>query len=126
MKQLWFGALLLIVLLLAGFASSVGIRWVQDPISSQLEQAAAAGFSEDWEQAEALFAAAQARWKTYRTLLSSISDHAPMDKIDGLFEELEIYKQARYPVLFSALCKQLSLLTRTIGEAHRLNWWNLL
>lgn len=126
MKQLWPGLLLLTLLLVAGIFSSLGVRWVQAPISSQLEQAAQAGFSQDWDQVEALSAAAQARWEAYRSALASIADHGPMEEIDGLFGELNIYKRAKDPVLFSSLCSRLSLLTRQIGESYALNWQNLL
>lgn len=126
MKQLWLSVLLLTVLLAAGLFSAFCVRWVQEPISSQLEQAAQAGFLENWEEAERLFHAAQARWETYRNALASITDHRPMEEIDSLFGELESYQKARDPVEFSSLCQRLSLLTRAVGEAHSLSWWNLL
>ncbi len=126
MKQLWFGALLLIGLLIAGFGTSFGVRWVQEPITAQLEQAAQAGFREDWEQADALFTAAHARWEKYRSALATISDHGPMEEIDSLFGELEFYRKAADPIQFPALCKRLSQLTQAIGEALYLNWQNLL
>ena len=126
MKQIWFGALLLIALLLAGIVSSLGIRWVQDPIASQLEQAAQAGFCENWDRADTLCAAAHTRWETYRNALATVADHEPMEEIDSLFGELELYRRARDPVLFSGLCQRLCLLTRAVGEAHSLSWWNLL
>lgn len=126
MKQLWLGILLLTVLLAAGLFSAFCVRWVQEPISLQLEQAAQAGFSENWEDAEKLSTAAQARWETYRNALASITDHRPMEEIDSLFGELESYQKAKDPVQFSSLCQRLSLLTKAVGEAHSLSWWNLL
>lgn len=126
MKQLLFAIFLLILLLAVGVATMLGVRWVQAPISAQLEQAAQAGFSEDWSEAEKLCSAAQARWETYRDALAAFTDHRPMEEIDGLFGELESYKNAKDPVLFSSLCRRLSLLTQAIGEAQALSWWSLL
>lgn len=126
MKHLWFGALLLGCLLVAGAFSSYGVQQVQEPLTEQLEQAAQAGFSEDWILAEKLFSAARARWEKFHNSLAAIVDHEPMEQIDGLFEELEIYKEARNATLFSGVCLRLSQMTQTIGEANRLNWWNLL
>ena len=126
MKQLWLSILLLTVLLAAGIFSSLGARWVQAPVADQLDHAAQAGFSENWELAEDLFRKAQTRWETYRNALATITDHGPMEEIDSLFGQLEFYRQAKDPVLFSSLCKRLSLLTEAIAESLSFSWWNLL
>ena len=126
MKQLAFGILLLAALLLGGIVSSCGIRWVQAPITAQLQQAAEAGLGEDWEQADALCDAAKTRWETYRHALAAVIDHGPMEEIDSLFGEMDVLRQAKDRVLFSSLCRRVSLLTQAIGESLSLNWWNLL
>ena len=126
MKQFWIGILFLAVLLVGGIVSCAGVRWVQEPIADQLTQAAQAGFSENWELAEDLLEKAKTRWETYRNALATISDHGPMEEIDSLFGELEIYRLAQNPTLFSGLCSRLSLLCRAIAESLSLSWWNLL
>ena len=126
MKQLLFGIGLLLLLLVGGLLSSFGVRWVQAPIASQLEEAAEAGFLENWAEAEARFAAARSRWKRYNSVLASIADHGPMEEIDCLFGELEFYIRSRDPVLFAGLCSRLSQLAQALGETHLLRWWNLL
>lgn len=126
MKQVWIAVFFLAVLLLGGIVSCVGVRWVQEPIAQQLEQAAQAGFSENWELAEDLLEKAQTRWHAYRHALATISDHGPMEEIDSLFGELEFYRLAKDPTLFSGLCKRLSLLCRAISESLSISWWNLL
>lgn len=126
MKQLWVSIFLLAALLAGGLLTSWGARQVQEPIALQLEQASQAGFREDWEQAEALCAAARTRWETYRNALAAIADHGPMEEIDSLFGELEVYRQAKDPALFSGLCTRLSMKARSIWESLSLSWWNLL
>lgn len=126
MKHLFTGALLLVCLLVAGAFSSYGVQQAQAPITAQLEQAAQAGFSEDWILAETHFSAARSRWEKYHKILATFVDHTPMEEIDGLFAELEIYKDSRDSTLFSGVCLRLCQMTQTIGEAHQINWWNLL
>lgn len=126
MKLFWSCGLLLTLLLAAGIASSIGVRQMQSPITQQLEQATQAGTQADWEQADALFSAALARWEKYREALAAFIDHGPMEEIDSLFEELKIYIGARDSLRFSALCSRLCQLTQAIGDSHLLSWWNLL
>lgn len=126
MKHLIFSIALLLMLLAAGIFSSLRVQWVQEPIATQLEQAAQAGFSENWELAGSLFEKAQTRWNTYRNALATVTDHGPMEEIDSLFDELEFYRRAKDPVLFSSLCGRLSQLAEAVGESLRFSWWNLL
>lgn len=126
MKHLWIGATLLVCLLVAGGFSSYGVQQAQNPLTSQLKQAAEAGLREDWEQAEAFFVSAQTRWEKYRRFLAAFVDHKPMEEIDSLFGELEIYQKAKDPTHFAGVCSRLSQLAQAIRDAHRLSWWNLL
>ena len=126
MKHLVFSISLLLALLALGIFTSLGVQWVQEPIADQLEQAANAGFAENWEMAGSLFEKAQDRWETYRNALATIADHGPMEEIDSLFDELEFYRQAKDPALFSSLCNRLSQLAEAIGESLSFSWWNLL
>lgn len=126
MKHLWIGALLLGCLLVTGAFSSYGVQTVQNRIITQLDQAAEAGFSENWEQADEFLAAAQGQWEKYREFLATMVDHEPMEQIDSLFGELEIYQKAKDPTLFTGLCQRLNQLAQAIRDAHKLSWWNLL
>ena len=126
MKHLWFGSLLLCFLLALGAMVSYGVQQVQAPLTDQLEQAAEAGFSEDWVSADGFLTAARDQWEKYRTFLAAVVDHKPMEEIDSLFGELEFYQKARDSTLFSGVCQRLGQLTQAIGEAYRLSWWNLL
>lgn len=126
MKHLWFGALLLGCLLASGAVSSYGVQQTQSRIVSQLEQAAEAGFSENWEQAEKFLTAAQGQWEKCRHFLAAFLDHDPMDEIDSLFGELKIYQKAKDSTLFAGLCQRLNQLAQAIRDSHKLNWWNLL
>ena len=126
MKQFAFPILLLSALLIGGIVSSSWVRWVQAPISDHLEQAAEAGFQENWEQAEIFCDAARQRWEAYRHTLATVMDHRPMEEIDSLFGEMDFYRQAKDSALFSGICQRLSRMTQAMADTLSFSWWNLL
>ena len=126
MKRSKIGLWLLIVLLMIGIFSSFSMVRISQPLGEMMAQAAAAALREDWEQGEALADQARARWKKYWHFCAAFADHGPMEHINGLFAQLEVYARSRDSQNFAAVCAQLSEDTRAMGEAHSLTWWNLL
>jgi len=126
MKRMWIGVGLLVVFCVAGIVTAVGMRNIHDPISQALLRASDAALQENWEQAALHFHAAKGKWEHSRRLTATVADQMPMDEIDSLFAELAIYLQTQESPHFSATCFQLAALTRAMGEAHGINWWNLL
>lgn len=126
MKRLWIGAVLLLVLLGVGIGTALGMEYIHEPVSRDLEQAAQAAQQGDWQQAELLYRRAKDSWERSWRLTATVADHTPMENIDSLFAELEVYAQEQEDVHFAACCAQLSRQTRAVGEAHSMNWWNLL
>lgn len=126
MKRCWFGLVLLLLLLALGIGSSVYMDRHHQPIADALDRAAAMALAGDWESAQALAGDARARWEEGWGTSASFSDHAPMEEMDGLFHELEIYATARDPVSYGAVCAQLSRTAHAMGEAHNWTWWNVL
>lgn len=126
MKRLWIGIALLLALLVLGVGTALVTDAVQQPVSRDLEQAAQAAQREDWQQARFLYCRAKDSWDRSWRLIAIVADHTPMEEIDGLFQELQVYEQNQETVHFAATCAQLSRQTRAVGEAHSINWWNLL
>ncbi len=126
MKRLWVGVLILFLLLGAGIGITVFADHVHTGISDTLGQAADAALAGDWDAAAALTAAAKNRWDTYRNITASIADHEPMEEIDSLFSQLEIYEKARQSISFSACCESLCVFTKAVGESQSISWWSLL
>ncbi len=126
MKRLWFGLLILAVLLLGSDLICAALTRIHTPISTDLEQAAAAAYREDWSTALDLAQHATVRWEKFRHFTAAFADHTPMDELDELFAELKIYAVTRENPHFSTTCAQLSFLSSTIADSHRLSWWNLL
>ena len=126
MKRLWIGVVLLILLLGLGIGTTLFAVRSHEDISGQLRLASEAALEGKWEEAETLFKSAKEKWEAQRHITAAIADHEPMEEIDDLFSQLEIYLLTRQQISFSACCRSLSVLTNAIGEAHALNWWSLL
>lgn len=126
MKRCWFGGALLIALLAAGLAVTVFMARFHEPIKKDLEQAAQYALESDWEQALRCADRAEAQWEAHRKFSAAFSDHEPMEEIDQLFAELEIWQNAQDSQHFAATSAQLSRAAQAMADAHALNWWNML
>ena len=126
MKRVWIGVAVLAVLLVAGTVIAWGMNAIHQPIARQLQQAGAAAMAEDWDTALREAAAARDAWNCGWRMTAAFADHTPMDEIDGLFAELEIYAQAREKEHFAATCAHLAQLAEAMAESHSPTWWNFL
>lgn len=126
MKRSWFGTALLILILVFGIA----VTWLMDryhtPIAQQLKQAAVYAENAQWEQTRQYTASARSRWEQHRKFSASFADHEPMEEIDRLFAELEIWLQAEEAEHCASICAQLSKAVEAMVDAHAFVWWNLL
>ncbi len=126
MKRFWLGTSILAALLVISALACIAMDCIHSPIADDLELAAQAATAEDWTRAEKLVHSAHSRWKKYWCLTAAMADHTPMDELDGLFGELEIYLQARELPHFAVTGKHLSELARAMADSHLPVWWNLL
>ncbi len=126
MKRLWIGVSILLLLLGIGIGITLFADQVQTRISDMLTQAADAALIGDWDTAKTLSATARDQWDAYRNITASIADHEPMEEIDSLFSQLEIYEKTRQVISFSSCCEALSIFTKAIGESQSVSWWSLL
>ncbi len=126
MGRFWFGLTLLALMLAAGLWIGLGMDHAHQDIAAILEQAAEQAMAGDLEQGIALSRQAQTQWDSSWQRTATVADHAPMDEIDSLFAQLQIYGQAGNTVDFAAYCTRLSKLVTAVGEAHALSWKNLL
>ena len=126
MRRFLLGVGLLLALLALGLWISFTLTQTHQSIAHTLEEAAVQTLSGDPDTGRALAQQAQQVWEAHWHSTASVADHAPMDEIDGLFSQLEIYAQAGQEADFAANCTRLSKLIDAVGEAHSLTWWNLL
>ena len=57
---------------------------------------------------------------------AAVVDHEPMEEVESLFAQLDVYLKARDPVAYCACCASLEVFARAIGESHSVSWWSLL
>ena len=126
MARGWFGAGILAVFLILGLVLSGVTDKAHLPTGELLEQAAQKALADDLAGGIALGTEAKARWETQWTLTAAIADHGPMDEVDSLFAEMEIYARTEEAPHFAACCKELAQRLQAIADAHRFSWWNVL
>lgn len=126
MRSVYFGAALLVALLVLGLFVAWGMDQMQPPLAETLEQASDAALHGEFSQAVALGNQAKKAWENQWNITASLADHVPMDTIDGLFIQLQAYAKEEEKPHFAACCLELSSLIRAVAEAHQLSWYNLL
>lgn len=125
MKKLWAGIGILAVLLTLGIGAAWVMQDVHQGLAHQLEQAAACSRS-DWEAANHLADSARGTWEKRRHLVAALVDHEPLEEINNLLDQLQLYQDDRHQESFAAVCLQLASLYTTLSESHSPYWWNLL
>ena len=126
MKRGWIGFGLLLLILTAGVLSAWAMVQWHSPLEQQMELAAQYALSSDWEQAQQLTRQVSEQWEKRWHPSAVFADHEPMEEIDALFAQLEVYEENREALGFVALCAELARELGAMGEAHVPNWWNLL
>ena len=126
MKRGWLGAGILVFFLALGLVVSALAAKAHEPTSDLLKQAAEKTLAGDFETGIALGMEAQKRWQSQWNGTAAIADHSPMDEVDALFAEMEIYARSGEEPHFAACCKELAQRLEAIADAHKFSWWNVL
>ena len=126
MRRLWIGVGFLIVMLVVGIAMTVMFDRIHTPLAEDLQQASQLALAEDWEKATALAQQARADWKQYREFIAAVADHEPLEKMEYLLDQLDVYAEARREADFSAVCVELAALADAMLESQSITWWNFL
>ena len=126
MKRIWIGIILLVVLLGAGFWISGFMGQAHLPVARDLRRAGELALEEQWGPAQAFAKRGKDQWEEKWPMIAAIADHEPMDEIDALFSQLEVYAEAREAVPYSTACAHLASLLEALSQSHSLNWWNLM
>lgn len=126
MSRLWIGIGIMVVLLAAGIVFLCLSNDFYQDITADLEQAGQAAMDDNWQTAGQKMRESQKKWHRYRRFLSAITDHEPVEEMDSLFAQLQLYEQRRLNVDFAVICQSLSHLAEAIDESHNLKWWSIL
>jgi len=125
-KRFLIGSALLVALLLGGILATIVLSNRFEPMEDQLRQSAREALEENWQQAQSLSRQVQQQWHLCWPFTAVFSEHDPMEQIDALFAQLEIYGQEKLPVPFATLCARLAQELSDLGEDHIFTWWNIL
>ncbi len=126
MARGWIGAGILAVFLALGLLIGCKMDQAHMPTQKLLAQAAEKTLQGEFEQAVALGTEAKARWDQHWNSTATVADHSPMDDVDALFGEMEIYGKTQEQPHFAAVCLELSQRIQAMADAHRFSWWNVL
>ena len=122
----WLGAGILAVFLVLGLVIAAAGSNAHMPTGALLEQAAENTVAGDFEGGVAMGLEAKERWDRQWNGTAAIADHSPMDEVDALFAEMEIYAKTGEQPHFAACCKELAQRIQAVADAHRFSWWNIL
>ena len=125
MKRCWFGLGLLTILLIGTALITWHMDKAHQPMVEATVEAGQRAIQNDWGNAEALINQARVQWKRNWGINAAFADHEPMEEINGLFAQLDIYCQLCDSVGFAAVCGRLSQSLEAMGDAHSFTWWNV-
>ena len=125
-QRFWIGIIVLTVILVLGILLTLLFSHIHHPLAQQLREAATAAQADDWEKATALARSARAEWEQYRYLISASADHEPLEQMEYLLDQLEVYAADRQKADFAALCIRLANLAEAMADTQQIRWWNLL
>lgn len=126
MNRLWIGIGLLVLLLGLGVALWLGSGAFFGEFSHEMEAAGQAALESNWVLAGEKAAECERKWTRFAHFWSAFTDHAPMEQVQSLLSQLELYKNARLEVDFAACCRCLAREAEAIRENHGLAWWSIL
>lgn len=125
MKRIWFGAVLLVILLILGIISSTLMEHLQQEQVARLDRAAELVTEGDWAAARALASEAKQEWDRTQLLIAALCDHQIMDHVEGLFAQMEIFSTTRSAPSFGSTCVYLARQLEALGSSHSFTLENI-
>ncbi len=126
MKRFIIGLITLSLLLAIGLFVATATGRAYTPVIALLEQAADTALNGSFEDAVSKAQEAKDLWDKHKGKTATVADHTPMEEIDQLFTEAEIYAKSEEKPHFAACCAQLASAVQNMADAHAMNLWNLL
>ena len=126
MLRLWIGIGILAVLLAMGIGLLWGSSVFFEELSQDLQQAGDFALAGNWQAAGEKVEKSREKWEAYRPFWASFTDHEPVEQMQNLFSQLELYRTRQLEVEFAAVCRNLVHVAEAIDEAHGLRWWSVL
>ena len=121
MKRIWFGAGLLIALLILGLGSSTLMEKTHFSQAKDLRRAAELSMEGNWAGAKNFSDAARREWDKQKSVIAGLCDHEPMDQAESLFAQLEVFASLKDATSFSSTCLFLASQLEALGKSQQLN-----
>ena len=126
MARGWLGVAILAVFLVGGILAAAAMDSTHMPTVELLQQASEKTMDGAFGEGVLLGLEAKDRWERGWNGTATLADHGPMDDVDALFGELEVYAITGEEPHFAACCAELAKRIEAVAEAHRFSWWNVL
>lgn len=126
MLRLWIGIGILAILLAMGIGLLWGSGVFFEELSQDLQQAGDFALAGNWQAAGEKVEKSREKWEAYRPFWASFTDHEPVEQMQNLFAQLELYRTRQLEVEFAAVCRNLVHVAEAIDESHSLRWWSVL
>ena len=126
MSRLWIGIGLLVVLLAMGIGLLWGSRVFFEDFTAEIQQAGELALAGNWADAEKKAESCRKKWDRYHRFWASFTDHEPIEQMENLFSQLDVYRVRRLEVDFATVCRNLAHVAEAIDESHNLRWWSVL
>lgn len=126
MNKLWIGIGLLLFLLIGGIGLLWGSSVFFGDFSESVEEAGEMALAGDWLSATQKMEQIREKWEWQRRFWASFTDHEPVEQVQALFSQLELYKEQQLQTEFASACRALSHVVQAIEETHGLRWWSVL
>lgn len=122
----WLGVAILAVFLVGGLLAAMCMDNAHLPTVDMLQQAAEYTVNGEFGKGVLLGMEAKDRWERGWNGTATLADHSPMDDVDALFGEMEVYAVTGEQPHFAACCAELAKRIKAVAEAHKFSWWNVL
>ena len=126
MLRLWIGSGNLAILMAMGIGRLWGSGVFFEELSQDLQQAGDFALAGNWQAAGEKVEKSREKWEAYRPFWASFTDHEPVEQMQNLFAQLELYRARQLEVEFAAVCRNLVHVAEAIDESHSLKWWSVL
>ncbi len=126
MKRVTFGVVLLIAMFTVGLWAQNRMAAIHGYEANLLAQAGREAAKEEWDAAQMLFYRARRKWKDNYRFTAALADHTPMEDVEALYAQLEVFAEEREAPHFAALCAEAATRLEAMADAHLLAWWNVL
>lgn len=126
MRRMWIGVGLLALVLVAGLWAAEWMDRSHGAMAKDLDRAGEFAMAGRWEDARRELDAVRENWQKKRPVTAAFADHEPLEEIDGLFAQLEIFAQGKKQTDFAAVCAYLARQLEALGDDHSLTLYNLL